>query len=80
MEMMKLRFAFAHFVIVLLSLLPLSDENGVKAKCENLEWQKQNTKKNSVAKKSIKSSIGRLNPYKVIVADFKCTNHGIIRL
>jgi hypothetical protein len=43
MEMMKLRFAFAHFVIVL--LLPLSEENGAKAKCENLEWQKQNTKK-----------------------------------
>jgi hypothetical protein len=32
MEMMKLRFAFAHFVIVLLSLLPLSEENGAKAK------------------------------------------------
>jgi hypothetical protein len=42
MKMVKFRFAFTHFVVVLLSLLPLNGGKWAKAKCQNLEWQKQN--------------------------------------
>jgi hypothetical protein len=32
MKMVKFRFAFTHFIVVLISLLPLNRGNGAKAK------------------------------------------------
>jgi hypothetical protein len=42
MKMVKLCFAFANFVDVLISLLSLNEKNGAKENVNILEWQKQN--------------------------------------
>jgi hypothetical protein len=45
MKMVKFCFAFADFVDVLLCFCPSMGGNGAKAKCQNLEWQKQTGQK-----------------------------------
>jgi hypothetical protein len=45
MKMVKFRFAFAHFDVILLSLLPLNGGKCGKAKCQNLERRKQSGQK-----------------------------------
>jgi hypothetical protein len=37
MRIVKFHFAFAHLIDVLLSLLPLNEKNGAKAKYQKLE-------------------------------------------
>jgi tellurite resistance protein TehA-like permease len=39
-KMVKYHFAFAHFVVVLILILPLNGRNGAKGKFQNSVWQK----------------------------------------